>query len=186
MITFRKVCGLDKPTKPQPDTCQATLNAIMHLKLKRPCEVLVSTVIIAVMTVTLFLALTLIRNSDSRLYAEPGRLIGGLLFGIIVGLLTMGVYIIPSALLVSMVITYQKRWSLKAVGVLFVAVLLCSSVSNYLIDPTASREHLGAAGYFTRLDWFASKANLTCTLLGFAPSLIAFWMVNRWRRRSEI
>jgi hypothetical protein len=157
--------------------------ATMQTKRKKICEVLVSTVIVAVMPVTLYWTWTIIRNWHGPF--ELGRLVLGFLGGIFFGLLTVGVYIVPSAFLVSLVIVYSKRCSLRVLALLLFVTLICSSVSCYLMDPTQSRSKHGSAGYFTRFDWFASRANLICILTGFVASLIAFWAVQRCRKRYE-
>jgi hypothetical protein len=155
------------------------------MKKRKICEVFGSTIIIAAMTVTVFSLWTVIRNTEYRSHATAGRLMLGFVGSIFFGLLTMGVFIFPSALLISVVITFLKRWSLRSVAILGCAAVICSSVSNYLIDPTQSQEQHGAVEYFTRFEWFASKANLVCFVTGFIASLIAFWIVQRFRRRYE-
>jgi hypothetical protein len=150
---------------------------------RKACEVLVSTVIVAVLTVTLFMIYTIIRNWRGDM--APGRLAVAFLAGIVFGLLTMGVYIIPCAFLISIVITSLKEWSSRAVLALLVSVVAISSIAAYVIDPTHSGETYGPLGYFTRFDWLVSDFNLTAILTGSAASLIAFWAVNRCRRRSQ-
>jgi hypothetical protein len=158
-----------------------------HVKLKTICEVLVSTTIVAVMTVTIFVtifgAYSMIRNGHAPI--EPGKLALAFLFAIFVGLFSMGVYIIPSAFLVSLVIAFLKGWSVRAVAALLLAAVMCSSISAYLIDPTQSESSHGAVGYFTRFEWFASQFNLIAVITGFGSSLIAFWAVLKCRRRYE-
>jgi hypothetical protein len=153
----------------------------MSTKRKKICEVLVSTVIMSVTAVMLFWVFAIIRNWHGQM-GVGGSLLG-FLAGIVFGLLTMGVYIIPSALLVSLVIATLKHWSLRAVAALLFAVVVCSSVSSYLVDPTQSRATSGSAGYFARFDWFASEFTITAVVTGFIASLIAFWAVLRCRRR---
>jgi hypothetical protein len=155
----------------------------VNTKQKKTCEVLVSTVIVSVTTVTLFWVFAIIRNWHGQ--TGVGSLLLGFFYGIVMGLLTMGVFIIPSAFLVSLAMVSLKRWSLSAVAVLFLLVVICSSVSSYLIDPTQSQAQHGSEGYFTRLDWFASEFTLTAIITGFIASLIAFWVVLRYRRRHE-
>jgi hypothetical protein len=135
------------------------------------------------MTVTLFWVYTIIRNWQGQ--SGVGSLLVGFLGGIFFGLLTMGIYIIPSAFLASLVIASLKRWSLRGVATLFLVVVNCSSVSAYLHDPTESRADHGSAGYFLRFDWFASQFTLTAVITGFPASLIALWAVLRCRRRYE-
>ncbi len=155
----------------------------MHANRKKICEVLVSTVILSVMPVTLYWVFAIIRNWHGQM--GVGSLLTGLFAGIFFGLLTMGVFIVPSAFLVSLAIVSLKRWSLKAVAVLLLLVVVCSSVSSYLIDPTQSRAQHGSEGYFTRLDWFASEFTLIAVITGFVASLTVFWAVLRCRRRYE-
>jgi hypothetical protein len=158
-----------------------------HVKLKRICEVLVSTVIVAVMTVTIFVtifgAYSMLRNGPAPI--EPGKLVLAFLFAIFVGLGSMGVYIFPSAFFVSLVMAILKGWSVRAVAALLLAVVICGSISAYLIDPTQSESSHGADGYFARFEWFASQFNLIAVITGFGSSLIAFWAVLRYRRRYE-
>lgn len=153
----------------------------MNTKRKKICEVLVSTVIISVTTVTLFWAFAIIRNWHDQMGVRSSLL--GFFAGVVFGLLTMGIYIIPSAFLVSLVIATLKHWSLRAIAMLLFVVVVCSSVSSYILDPTQSRATSGSAGYFARFDWFASEFTLTAVVTGFIASLIAFWAVLRCRRR---
>jgi hypothetical protein len=155
----------------------------MHTKRRKICEVLVSTTIIAVMTVTLFWVYSIIRNWQGQ--SGVGSLLVGFLGGIFFGLLTMGVYIVPSAFVASLVIASLKRWSLKGVATLLLVVVISSSVSAYLLDPTQSRPDHGPVEYFLRFDWFVSQFTLTAVITGFVASLIAFWAVLRCRRRYQ-
>jgi hypothetical protein len=143
----------------------------------------VSTVIVSVTTVTLFWTFAIIRNWTGQMGVRS--LLLGFFGGILMGLLTMGVFIVPSAFLVSLVIASSKRWSLRAVAALLLVVVISSSASSYLIDPTQSRAQSGSAGYFSRFEWFASKFTLTAVITGFIASLITFWVVLRYRRRYE-
>jgi hypothetical protein len=145
----------------------------MRRKRQKICEVLVSTVIISVATVTLFWSFALIQNWQNQ--AGIRTFLLGFLAGIFFGLLTMGIYIIPSAFLVSILLASLRRWSLTGVAGLLLVVVICTSVTSYLIDPTTSRPLDGSAGYFTRLEWFASQFTLIGVITGFAGSLIAFW-----------
>jgi hypothetical protein len=155
----------------------------MRIKCNRIWEVLVSTATVSVTTVTLFWGFAGIRNWHGQM--GVGSLLVGFFYGILMGLLTMGVFIIPSAFLVSLVIASSKQWSLRAVAALLLVVVVCSSASSYLIDPTQSRAQNGSAGYFGRFDWFASEFTLTAVVTSFIASLIAFWAVLRCRRRYE-
>ena len=87
--------------------------------------------------------------------------------------------------MISPVIACLKRWSFGAVAVLFLVVVICSSVSSYLIDPTQSQAEYGSVEYFARFEWFASQFTFTAVIAGFVASLIAFWAVLRCRRRYE-
>ena len=140
-----------------------------------------STVLVSVTTVTLFWVFALLRNWHGQ--TGVGGLLLGFFAGVAFGFLTMGVYIIPSAFLVSLVIASLKSWSLRAVAALLFVVVISSSASSYFIDPTQSRAQSGSAGYFTRFDWFASEFTLTAVITGFIASLIGFWAVLRCRRR---
>jgi hypothetical protein len=131
--------------------------------------------------VTLYWVFAIIRNWHGQ--TGVGSLLLGFFGGIIFGLVTMGVYIVPSAFLVSLLIASLKCWSLNAVAVLLFAVVACSSVASYLLDSTQSRAINGSAGYFGRFDWLISEFTLTAAVTGFISSLIAFWAVLRWRRR---
>ena len=152
----------------------------MNTKRKRICEVLVSTVIVSVTTVTLFWVFAIIRNWHGHM--GVGSLLLGFFGGVVFGLLTMGVYVIPSAFLVSLAIASFKRWSLGAVAAFLLVVVISSAASAYLTDPTQSRAQKGAAEYFIRFDWFASEFTLTAVITGFIASLVAFWAVLRYRR----
>ena len=159
----------------------------MHTKRKKLCEVLVSTAIVSVATVTFYWGFAIIQNWHSQMGAArgAGSLLVGFFGGIVFGLLTMGVYIIPSAFLVSLVMASLKRWSLKGVAAILLAVVFCSSISAYVIDPTQSQTGFGAEGYFMRFDWLLSQFTLEAIILGFVSSLIAFSTVLRCRRRYE-
>jgi hypothetical protein len=152
----------------------------MHKRLRRILEVLVSTVIVSVTTVLLNWVFEIIRNWDGQpgVGGLPYALFGGVVFGFVV----FGVYIIPSAFLVSLAIASLNRWSLRAVTVLLLVVMICSSASSYIIDPTSSRAYYGSTGYFARLDWFTSEFNLAAVITGSIASLTAFWAVLRSRR----
>jgi hypothetical protein len=125
----------------------------------------------------------IIRGWDDQV--GPRHLVSTFLFGIIMGLITMGIYIVPGAFLVSLLIVYLKRWSFKAVAMLLLAVVICSSVSAYLTDPTGSLDKQGSIEYLIRFDWFVSQFNLIAVITGFIASLIAFWAVQRCRKSSE-
>ena len=159
------------------------------MKRKKICEVLVSTVIVAVMTMAVFVTIlaasqySMLRNGHAAF--EPGNLALAFQFVIFVGLGSMATYIFPSAFLISLVMAFLKGWSARAVATIFVVVVICSSISAYLIDPTQSESSDGAVGYFTRFEWFASQFNLIAVITGFSSSLIAFWAALRCRRRYE-
>ena len=91
----------------------------------------------SVTTVTLFWVFAIIRNWHGQM--GVGSLLLGFFGGVVFGLLTMGVYVIPSAFLVSLVIASFKRWSLGAVAAFLLVVVISSSASAYLIDPTQSQ-----------------------------------------------
>jgi hypothetical protein len=156
---------------------------MMHTKRRKICEVLLSTVIVSVVPVTLFWSYAVIRGWNGQM--EAGRLVIGFLYGIVMGLLAMGIYIVPSAFLVSLLIVYLKRWSFKAAAMLLVLVVICSSVSAYLSDPTGSLDKEGSIGYFIHFDWFISQFNLIAVITGFIGALIAFWAVHRCRQCRE-
>lgn len=172
-------------SRPLPRAAQAGskghASATMSTERRKVCEVLVSTVIVSVTTVALNWAFAIVRNWQGQ--TGVGSLLLGFLGGIFFGLLTMGIFIVPSAFVVSVVIATLKRWSSRAIATLLSAVVVCSSVSAYLIDPTQSRATDGPAGYFARFDWFASEFTLTAVVTGLTASLIAFWAVLRCRRR---
>lgn len=151
------------------------------------CEVLASTFIVSVTTVTLAVAFGVIHNWDDQMVGplEAVAMLLGFLECIVVALVMVGAFVIPSAFLVSILIACLKRWSFRAVSLLLLVVVICSLVSSYLIDPTQSREQSGSAGYFTRLDWFASEFNLTAVITGSVASLIGFWEALRRRKRYE-
>ncbi len=142
-----------------------------------------STVIVSVTPVTLFWGFAVIRNWHGQM--GVGSLLLGFFYGILMGLLTMGVFIIPSAFLVSLVIAASKRLSLRAVVALLLVVVISSSVSSFLLDPTQSRAQNGSEGYFSRFEWFASEFTLTAVVTGFTAALLVFWGVLRCRRRYE-
>jgi hypothetical protein len=146
-------------------------------------EVLASTALISLITPALVWIYEIIRNWHGQ--AGFGDLVAGFFAGIFFVLLTMCFYIVPSAFLVSLLIISLKRWSPSAIAEIFFAVALCCSISSYLIDPTESKVAHGAAGYFSRFDWFTSEFNLLGIVTGFAASLIAFWAVQKCRRRPK-
>jgi len=115
--------------KPSSPSLMKTLGTIMATKRRKLCEVMVSTVIIAVATVTLFWMYAIIKNWHGQV--TPGRLLLGFVAGIVGGLFMMGAYIIPSAFLISLMIAYLKDWSLRNVVVILIAVATCSSVASY-------------------------------------------------------
>src|SRR5664279_63276 len=111
----------------------------MHTKRKKICEVLASTFIVSVTTVTLAVAFEDIHHWDLPTgeygLAGAGFLLLGFLACIVIGLVTVGAFVIPSAFLVSILIACLKRWSFRAVALLLLVVVICSLVSSYLIDP---------------------------------------------------
>lgn len=136
----------------------------------------------SVTTVALSWLLVIIRNWHGQM--DVGSSLLGFFGGVLFGMLIMGVYVIPSALLVSLAIAlFPSRWSLRKLAVLLFIVVLCSSVSAYLIDPTQSRVTNGSAGYFVRFDWLASEFTVTAVIAGFIGSIIAYSAVLKCRRR---
>lgn len=157
----------------------------MNSKGKKICEVLVSTVLMSLITPTLAWGYMII---ESRLRSvnwhggmEPGKLIVSFIYGSLLGLLTMGIFIVPSALVVSLVMASLKSWSLRAVGAILLAVVVCSSIASLVMDPMRSREKIS----FNMLDPVATKMNLMGILSGFAAALIAFWAIQRCRKRYQ-
>src|SRR5271163_2293782 len=100
----------------------------MRTKRKTICEVLFSTIIVATMTVAFFWLWSIIINWNSQ--NGWGSLVIGFLYGVFLGLITMGVYIVPSALFVSILMVNFNRWSVRGVASIFCAVVICSSVSS--------------------------------------------------------
>src|SRR4051812_28573750 len=90
---------------------------------RKICEVLTSTEVIAVATGALFWTFAVVQNLHPPI--ELGKLVLAYLYGILMGLLTMGIYIFPSAFLVSLVVTSLKRWSWTGTLTLLLAVALC-------------------------------------------------------------
>ncbi|HEY3930876.1 MAG TPA: hypothetical protein VGM58_00735 [Verrucomicrobiae bacterium] len=123
---------------------------------KKICEVLVSTVTITLITSALAWIYEIVRNWHGQ--ASSGSLVLGFFAGVFVVLIDMWLFIVPSALLISLLITSLKRWSVSAVAGIFFAVALCCSISAFLIDPTESKATQGVAGYFT------SQQNALCHL----------------------
>jgi hypothetical protein len=147
----------------------------MHIKLRKPCEVLMSTVIVSVMTVTLFWTFAIIRNWQGQ--TGIGSLLAGFVFGILFGLLTMGIFIIPGAFLVSLLILFLKRWSWKGVAMLLLAVVIWSLISFCL----AAFVNYGAIDIKESKESFV-RFTLWAVGTGFFASLIAWWSALRCRK----
>jgi hypothetical protein len=161
------------------------------MNLKRKClEVLVGTGIASVFTVPLFWVIFVLFSIYSRSFNWAGAtlrdlvlaLVGANLFGFIIA----ARFVVPSALLVSLVIAlWLKRWSLRTAAVLLVVAAFCALVSSYIIDPTASKMADGSTGYFARFDWVANAFTLNAVISGFAASSIAFGAVLKCRTRCR-
>jgi hypothetical protein len=150
---------------------------------QRIYEVLMSTLLVAILTVTLFLIYFLFGTWHYQTADDLATATIGFGAAFLVTFYSFGVYIAPSAFLVSLVIASFKQWSLAAVGAILAGVVVCSSVSSYLIDPLQSKPQMGWPDYLTGLGWFTCAFNLIAIISGFVASLIAFWAVRRFRHK---
>jgi len=141
------------------------------------CELLAGTVLVSLITPALLMGYMIIENWHG---GEPlGHVVVAFFYGSLMGLITMGIFIVPCAFLVSLVMAWLKGWSLRAVAAILLTVVVCCSLVSLILDPMRSREQAS----FNVLVPVATKFNVMGILTGFAAAIIAFWVVQRCRKR---